>query len=203
MGIDVVMQAHTAKLLTDDEIRTTSYKLCEAVGHNEFWLDVEHGQFALYRAEQDSWYEPTPDQPIGGTTLTVSTLWRYYGPGYERGPWPTIHATIEFLERNGFTVYYGGDSGGAEELVKITPEYKNELWDCFCKVGHSPYRSMFGSRDPKSDCPYCKNPMYAYGWNIPSLGAIRYNCPGCGYKCYTADRGQTFVATEEESGVPT
>ena len=47
--------------------------------------------------------------------LSISTLDRYYGPGYERGDWPTIAGTIATLRQFGPTWYYSDVDKGPED----------------------------------------------------------------------------------------
>lgn len=46
---------------------------------------------------------------------------RYYGPGYERGPWPEIAAYLLTLlaDKDVEAVGYGGDSGDHREPVTL------------------------------------------------------------------------------------
>lgn len=49
----------------------------------------------------------------------VHVLWCYYGPGYERGPWPQIRRMIEWLWANTEgDVCYGGDTMDWDELPR-------------------------------------------------------------------------------------
>lgn len=50
-----------------------------------------------------------------GATHEVSTCWRYYGAGYERGPWPEIAAILMKLLASDAveTVWYFGDCSDA------------------------------------------------------------------------------------------
>lgn len=52
-----------------------------------------------------------------GSTHEVVQLWRYYGPGCERGPWPLIAAVLLALmaSENVETVWYFGDSLGGDD----------------------------------------------------------------------------------------
>lgn len=58
---------------------------------------------------------------ISGYTHELSSCTRYYGPGYERGPWPDIAAyLLELLaDPNIEAVGYGGDSSDDRELVTL------------------------------------------------------------------------------------
>ncbi len=73
-----------------------------------------------------------------GATHEIDTGARYYGPEYERGPWPKIAASLmELMQDPGIeTVWYGGDDWPslmtADRLVEITRHYLT--------FGHRPYR---------------------------------------------------------------
>ncbi|WP_022886382.1 hypothetical protein [Glaciibacter superstes] len=53
---------------------------------------------------------------------------RYYGPGYERGPWPEIHTAIIALVAAlpGCTVHYGGDSD--PDAPEVDEDALAEMW---------------------------------------------------------------------------
>lgn len=78
-----------------------------------------------------------------GSTHEVDTLARYYGPGYERGPWAEICAALMLLhacpevER----VWYGGDN--ADEVPECPPARVVALSEHFMEHGNRPYRRMF------------------------------------------------------------
>ena len=58
---------------------------------------------------------------IPGYTHELSSCTRYYGPGYERGPWPQISAyLLELLaDPNIEAVGYGSDSSDYREPVNL------------------------------------------------------------------------------------
>lgn len=74
-----------------------------------------------------------------GATHEISQLWRYYGVGYERGPWPVIAATLLTLHacHNVETVWYFGDCSEGDE--PFTPERIHELNTHYMHVGTRPY----------------------------------------------------------------
>lgn len=55
---------------------------------------------------------------ISEATHEVSNPWRYYGVGYERGPWPYIACVLMQLMQcpEIEKVYYGDDCSGPEEI---------------------------------------------------------------------------------------
>lgn len=76
-----------------------------------------------------------------GATHEVDQCWRYYGPGYERGPWPRIAAALMALHAspNVETVWYFGDCNDFGE--PFTPERVHEFNAHYMKEGDRPYRS--------------------------------------------------------------
>lgn len=72
-------------------------------------------------------------------THELDTPHRYYGEGYERGPWPHIGAALmvlfatESVER----VWYGSDCSGPGE---IKPEDVLKVSAHYMANGHRPYR---------------------------------------------------------------
>ena len=71
--------------------------------------------------------------------------WRYYGPGYERGPWPLIAAVlmILFASENAETVWYFGDDLDFDGDDPFTSEQVAEFSKHYMKHGNRPYREMF------------------------------------------------------------
>jgi len=76
-------------------------------------------------------------------THEVRNHWRYYGPGYERGPWPDIASLILYLlaAENVDAVWYDGDSGWGS--VRIDRERLEEINDHWIKNGNRPYYEAF------------------------------------------------------------
>ncbi len=74
-------------------------------------------------------------------THEIDSLVRYYGIGYERGPWPAIAACLmELMQDPGIEkVWYGGDDFisemTADRLIEITRHY--------IANGDRPYRNAF------------------------------------------------------------
>lgn len=56
------------------------------------------------------------------------SIWRYWGPGYERGPWPYIHAVLRLASTLGLPVLYGHDCQEEEDYVTWAPEWEQEYW---------------------------------------------------------------------------
>ena len=78
-----------------------------------------------------------------GATHEVDQLWRYYGPGYERGPWPRIAAVLMALHASPDveTVWYFGDCSDGDE--PFTPQRVHEFSAHYMAEGDRPYRGAF------------------------------------------------------------
>jgi hypothetical protein len=76
--------------------------------------------------------KPTHEVDLGGH--------RYYGKGYERGPWPTISAILLVLlmSKDVKKVWYGGDCNDWIGAVDI--DWLNEMNKYYVEYGHRPYR---------------------------------------------------------------
>jgi hypothetical protein len=73
--------------------------------------------------------------------VELYTLARYYGPGYERGDWPTIYGAIRLMQ-TAFPrcrVYYGSDS--MDDGEECTDEFLAELWEHFLGPNGDDYRT--------------------------------------------------------------
>lgn len=158
------------RVAPEDQL-ATSVKMASALGPGLFWIptDEKTGELAGQHALS---FEVDGD---GRQVATVNTLIRYYGPNYERGPWPDIRAMVEWFWRHfpGCEVHYGGD----DEVDVITPEELNDINNCYLDYGHGRYQSFSLSKAPKQACPACRVDYYSFG----GRGADEFlACPGCG-----------------------
>lgn len=69
------------------------------------------------------------DHDDGQERLELYVSTRYYGPGYERGDWPSIYAAIRLMQTAfpNQDVYYGGDN--TDDHPVVTDEMIASLWD--------------------------------------------------------------------------
>jgi len=111
MGVDVVIKA--VGHVTDEQLAEVNARMVEWITDG---LYLEDDCEALNRDE----YEPD--------TLEVSTWWRYYGPGHERGPWPQIYRCIRAVQAwlPQCRVYYGSDA--SDEVTEVTDDYLASIW---------------------------------------------------------------------------
>ena len=77
-----------------------------------------------------------------GCTHAVNQEWRYYGPGYERGPWPRIAAILMTLmaSEDVETVWYYGDCSDGDE--PFTPSRLEQYNNHYIANGDRPYRGV-------------------------------------------------------------
>lgn len=90
------------------------------------WLPND---FNLYKADEDS--------PVGATH-EIQTCVRFYGVGYERGPWPLISSVLMTLLacKDIEVVWYDSDSEGVEDMEVMTPKYLSELTGHYLAYRH-------------------------------------------------------------------
>lgn len=78
----------------------------------------------------------------GGSTATFQSMWRYWGPEYERGPWFNISGVLmTAMGMTGLEVRYGGDCDEVPPIM--TPTRLAEYWSHFCGPNGNDYRKMF------------------------------------------------------------
>lgn len=91
------------------------------------WL-MERGVHGYDRDFQDDRSVPPLRRDDYFDRLEWDTLDRYYGPGYPRGWWPTIHNAIVCIRAAlpDCEVFYGGDT--TDYGTKATDDYLAEIW---------------------------------------------------------------------------
>jgi hypothetical protein len=79
-------------------------------------INVELGHF-LPRSASCNF--PNRFEYTGNGAAEFQTLWRYWSPAYDRGPWPLIHTVIHVgLKFAGpGNVYYGSDGDDTPEMI--------------------------------------------------------------------------------------
>lgn len=121
MGVDVNLYAQG--VVTDDELVAANAYLTEHLG--------EHDEHDEWLSRSDSYDTPR---------VEFCTWNRYYGPGYERGPWPTIYGHIRALRAAlpKCAIHYGGDSD--EWGVECDDAYLEEIWQHWLGPDGQAYR---------------------------------------------------------------
>jgi len=93
----------------------------------------------LLRISKEQYNVIPDDIPKAATIIEVNLETAYYGKGYERGCWPEIAATLEFLRHRipNSQVWYGDDcSDNMEEMTKVRLDEYWNYWSC---NGYRPY----------------------------------------------------------------
>ena len=120
MGVDVTIAIEGASAWNED------HRLAKEVTE---WLGMyrETKPGESFESASGEW-SVTHHQDLD--LLELNCMTRYYGPGYERGPWEQIYAAIRALAAMypGQKVYYGGDSDDVDQLPEATPERLEEIW---------------------------------------------------------------------------
>jgi len=181
MGVDCEIHFKLSSGLSDSELATLNWRFCEATG-----LKSYHDDHMVLR--------PRSSGP-SFTDYSVATTHRYYGPGYERGPWPEIAGILEWLRRQPEVseLRYGGDSGGCEDLELVTPGLLESLWAHWAKVGGVPYSR--GRDTSTAPVPQCHGqPIFVNRWHGSRRGG---HCPVCGQSYWI--EGSTLVPISKES----
>jgi hypothetical protein len=237
MGVDAEMFVRIKgreNWLTETQVRKASVDMSTTIGAENFmiWrpecasrgLESHHalsivGPFVNEFGEAPSlsgkvvWLQDGPaivaddDEQL----IRVHMHHRYYGPGYERGPWPEIRATAEWLEMRfaGHEVWYGGDSGGivmspfsAAARQEINLHYLSRYMrddDYFAPKNRRMFDSVFGE-SLRCQCSFCDIDMLdcggGGGLRVPGSYTF-FNCSGCGVRVVKTFEGQCFKA---ESG---
>jgi hypothetical protein len=78
----------------------------------------------------------------GNDVAIFQTVWRYWGPGYERGPWFDIAGVLmTAMEMTKLETRYGSDSD--DEPAIMTPERLAEYWAHFVGPNGNDYRGKY------------------------------------------------------------
>lgn len=106
----------------------------------EIYFELISGEapYLRYGVPKDAgdWY------PDGATNRLDMDGMRYYGIGYERGPWPQISADLMVLmsAENVGSVWYFGDNSDPEKMVPFTVDDLLTITRHYVEHGERPYR---------------------------------------------------------------
>lgn len=135
MGVDVVLRVDGYQ--DSKETHAACARANERLAGMYIHPDVSFGG-----APYDQFNVYTNDD--GGTYASFDTLWRYWGPGYERGPLFNIMGVIAtaFWAFEGNTVYYGGDTD-YEDIPVMDGVRFAELWKHYASDAADDYNNSF------------------------------------------------------------
>lgn len=176
MGMDAIIEFKYSP--TKHDLVDLSYRMKEALFHTHIFYEKEEPAFSPV----EEYDEATESFVSNEEFLSVNTWQRWYGPGYERGDWPSLSMAIRWLLINvGPDVYYYSDYAERRPENTITFSDLAELDGHWAHVGGLPYRgylnksSVRSDEETGSDC--CGFPTEARSWGPDGVG---YYCPSCG-----------------------
>lgn len=180
MGVDVRMYVTHDNTLTDAQVRRLSADIFDAMYGDFFYIDKERDQHALSVMSQEE--APLPLRRYR-QIIEVSTLDRYYGPGYERGNPPAIIAVAEWLDRRipGCTIWYDGDCCDDDAIQPFDRKARLAMLDHWAEHGHAPYHGGFGrfdAHDTKPICSFCQVEMADHGGGGDRTFFVCHGCDG-------------------------
>ncbi len=138
MPVDCYIFVTLNKPIEHEELAGLRSDLAEVLGERR--LLTYEGHDALSVMDTGDFLLGLPDGlPHAECILQCTLCTPYYGPGYERGYWPEIVATLEYLNRRCThgEVWYGRDDGNW--VQNVTPQYLDELWNHWATYGGRPY----------------------------------------------------------------
>jgi hypothetical protein len=176
MGIDVSLKIRSKKLYTAEELDLLNYRFLEASSLGNRPRAIILGE----QIENDPhfYYE-------------IKTGLRYYGIGYERGPWDIISSAINWLRFN-FSeevILYSGD---CDSSSVFTEEDQKELDEHWYTHGGIPYH--WRKSEYNRICPNCHMSLSQYIFG--GTGKAGLICLGCEFRESTLDGGKTWMECE-------
>lgn len=135
MPTDPSIFVTTDEQLPGTAISALACDLAEALGPKR----VLGGDTCIAPVRLEDYYLQPDGIPRSAQMLKVGLASPYYGKGYERGYWPEIVATLEFLRRRVpyGRVWYGPDS--SDDAWEVTPQLLDEIWGYWAVNGCRPY----------------------------------------------------------------
>jgi hypothetical protein len=131
MGLDASIWVTTPAPVSDAQVEEWSERL-----RYEFQNEAPDadGCPCLERKDWDDASANGVRVPDGHSILKVGTAMRYYGPGYERGPWAILSGVCRWLSLAvpDATVWYGADHGGEKPWSE---DLDAALWAHFVEHG--------------------------------------------------------------------
>ncbi len=180
------MAARVAHPISEEQLKDLSWRIAEAFGTGNFWIDRERNRRALEIVRPD-YFEISGGVKPGQQLIEVNLSGRYYGGTYERGNPNDYIAIARWLEYNlpeGTEIFYGSDS--SDYLGEFGQKEREELFQHFCESGSTNYRTGMKS-EMECVCDFCEKPMRCFGWgNEDGKKTESFSCAGCGFETVLA-----------------
>lgn len=146
MPTDPEILATLEQPVRDEDVKQLASDLSEALGSHRV-LDYDgEGSILLERKAE---YDLLPEElPRAESILRARLCTPFYGNGYERGCWPEIAATLEFLRHRlrGARVWYGPD--GTDHVDEVTQQFLDAMWEYWSRHGNRPYYQRHPTPQP-------------------------------------------------------
>jgi hypothetical protein len=146
MPTDPEIFATLEQPVPDEDVKQLSSDLSDALGSDNV-LDYD-GRGSIF-LERKAEYDVLPEQlPREESILRARLCTPFYGKGYERGCWPEIAATLEFLRHRlpGGRVWYGPD--GTEHVDEVTQQFLDSMWEYWSRHRNRPYYQRHPAAQP-------------------------------------------------------
>lgn len=129
MGVDVLLYAEATP--TAQELEAARELFRRSPIADDYERDGEVRWHCLEFEDETEWSRPR---------VVANVTPRYYGPGYERGDWPSIYGAIRLLQAAFPTarVFYGGDTD--DVAPEVTQERIVDLWAHYTGPHGNDYR---------------------------------------------------------------
>ena len=136
MGIDVLLYAEVTPTPAELESARDMFRRSPIAD------DYTHDGRVMWQCLE---FEDASEWSKERVVANVTT--RFYGPGYERGDWPSICGAIALLSAAfpGAKVYYGGD--GDLNAPEFTESEASELWAHYLGSDGDAYRARSRATD--------------------------------------------------------
>lgn len=129
MGVDILLYAEATP--TDQELEAARELFRRSDIADDYVRDGEVVWRCLEFEDENEWR---------GARVVANVSPRFYGPGYERGDWPSIYGAIRLLQAAfpKARVFYGGDHDDA--APEVTELMLAETWKHFVGSEGNGYR---------------------------------------------------------------
>ncbi len=139
MGLDVKIAVIGTDHFPPDLSTVDDYS--ETTGDQFRWFDIALALGNFYSGRADLY-----PSPIDGG-FAIHGVMRYYGPGYERGQWPTIAGVLTAVQHMypECEIRYGSDADDIDGMKAVTPDFMAQMWRYWLSDAGHEYRRPRGS----------------------------------------------------------
>ena len=175
MPTGIELFATTNEPVSEYDVRVLASHLAECIGYDRLLIWRDEGKHGIVLQKKSDCHLLPDNLPQMESILKVNLVTPYYGSGYERGYWPEIAATIEFLRHRlpNAKIWYGEDC--SSDVHEMTPEKTRDLWHFWALNGGRRYYEQNPAGLEQPACNFCSEMKM----RVDQLNRIAF-CPGCG-----------------------